>query len=152
MPKGFTKSFAGRLNKICKLNVKEAVDMEPILGGNILIAPGNRHMIVDKNGSNFRVKLSDAPKVHYQRPAVDVLFNSMAKNVGKNSIGVILTGMGKDGAEGLLRMKKAGALTIAQDKESSAVWGMPREAVRIGASDLIVPLSNMVNAIIKMLD
>lgn len=152
MPAHFTTAFAERLNKICQIEVKEAADGDSVLNGRALIAPGNYHMLLRRNGSKYYVNLNDGPLVHHQRPAVDVLFNTVARYAGANSIGVLLTGMGTDGAEGLLKMKQAGAKTIVQDEASCVVFGMPKEAIRIGAADRIVPLSRIPQEIINVLN
>ena len=133
MPQYFTKSFADRLNRICEIEVREAVDDEIASPGKVLLAPGNKHMTLKRSGAVYKVALKEAPLVYHQRPSVEVLFNSVAKYAGPNAIGVILTGMGKDGALGLLEMRKAGAYTIAQSEESCVVYGMPKEAVEQGA-------------------
>ena len=143
MPEKFTKAFADRLNKICEIEVHEAQNGDSIVPGRALIAPGNHHMILRRSGARYYVELKDTPPVFHQRPSVEVLFNSVAMFAGKNAVGVILTGMGTDGAQGLLEMRKAGASTIAQDQESSIVWGMPGEAVKIGAADYVLPLDNI---------
>lgn len=147
MPQHFTKSFAERLDQICAIKVKEAEDMEILSPGKALIAPGNVHMELKRSGALYYAKLSDKPRVFHQRPSVEILFNSVSKYAGKNAIGVILTGMGKDGAQGLLNMKNAGAYTIAQDEKSSIVFGMPKEAIEIGAADKVVPLANIASVI-----
>ena len=149
MPQHFTKTFAERLDKICKIKVKEADDMEILAPGKALIAPGNKHMNVVRSGAVYYTKLSDGPLVHHQRPAVENLFNSVAQYVGKNAVGVILTGMGKDGALGMLEMKKEGAYTIAQDERSCVVFGMPKEAIDIGAVTKVAPLGKIPEAIIE---
>lgn len=140
MPQHFTKSFADRLNEICEIQVKEATNGEYLSIGKALIAPGNIHMEIRRSGINYNVVLLDGPMVFHQRPAVEILFNSVAKYAGKNAVGVILTGMGKDGAQGLLNMKNAGANTIAQDAATSTVFGMPKEAIDLGAAQVIKPL------------
>lgn len=132
MPAGFTKSFAERLNSLCKISVKEAADGERVLPGHAYIAPGDQHLLLARSGANYITKLSDAEPVNRHKPSVDVLFDSAATNAGKNAIGIILTGMGKDGAAGMLRMKNAGAYNFAQNEESCVVYGMPREAVAHG--------------------
>ncbi|MEO1054231.1 MAG: chemotaxis response regulator protein-glutamate methylesterase [Bacteroidota bacterium] len=141
MPEVFTRSFAERLNNICKIEVKEAKDGDSILRGRALIAPGNYHMEVRRSGSKYHVKIRDGVPVNRHRPSVDVLFNSMAKHAGQNSVGVIMTGMGADGAKGLLAMRDAGAYTIAQDEKSSVVYGMPKEAVRLDAVDKVASIN-----------
>jgi two-component system chemotaxis response regulator CheB len=148
MPQYFTKTFAERLDKICKIKVKEADDMEILAPGKALIAPGNKHMKVIRSGAVYYTKLGDGPLVHHQRPAVENLFISVAQYVGKNAIGVIMTGMGKDGALGMLEMKREGAYTIAQDEKSCVVFGMPKEAIDIGAVAKIAPLGKIPEAII----
>jgi len=143
MPQYFTKSFAERLNSLCKLEVKEAEDRELVASGKVLIAPGNKHMVLKRSGASYYVEIKDGPLVFHQRPSVEVLFSSVAKYAGKNAIGVILTGMGKDGAKGLLDMKETGAFTIAQDEKSSIVFGMPKEAIALGAVMKILALENI---------
>jgi len=150
MPEGFTASFAKRLNDISKIEVKEAKDGDLIVSGLALIAPGNHHMIVERSGGNYVVRIKDGPPEHFQRPAVDPLFRSVAKNVGKNAVGVLLTGMGADGAKGLLEMKNAGAMTIVQDEKSSIVFGMPKEAIKLGAACEIVSLDKIGNRLIEI--
>lgn len=140
MPEHFTKSFASRLNDICLINVKEAKDKEILSPGKALIAPGNRHIEIVRSGAVYYIHLTDGPLVYHQKPSVEVLFNSVAKYAGKNAVGVILTGMGRDGANGLLNMKNEGAFTIAQDEKSSIVFGMPKEAIFIGGSSKIISL------------
>ncbi len=143
MPQYFTKSFAERLNGLCALEVKEAENGELAAPGKALIAPGNQHMILKRSGANYYVEVKGGPLVYHQRPSVEILFNSAAKYAGSNAIGVILTGMGKDGAKGLLDMKNAGAYTIAQDEASCIVFGMPKEAIELGAVMRIDPLSRI---------
>lgn len=143
MPEKFTRSFAERLNTICSIEVREAVQGESVLPGVALIAPGNHHMVIRRSGARYYVEIKDGPVVHHQRPSVEVLFNSAAKFVGSNAVGVILTGMGADGARGLLAMKTSGACTIAQDERSSIVWGMPGEAVKMDAAVRVVPLDKI---------
>ncbi|TKI08306.1 protein-glutamate methylesterase/protein-glutamine glutaminase [Martelella alba] len=140
MPPGFTRSFAERLNKLCRITVKEAEDGERVLPGHAYIAPGARHMELARSGANYQVRLHDEPPVNRHRPSVDVLFHSVARFAGRNAVGVILTGMGNDGAAGLLAMRNAGAYTLAQDEASCVVFGMPREAIAMGASHEVVPL------------
>jgi two-component system chemotaxis response regulator CheB len=151
MPPVFTKSFAERLNTICRLKVKEAEDGDLIKTGQALIAPGNFHMLVEKSGAKYYTRIKSGPPVHHQRPSVDVMFNSVAKSAGVNAMGVILTGMGADGARGLLHMKEAGAHTIAQDEATSVVYGMPKEAAKLGAAGEILPLQVIPEAIIKQM-
>lgn len=152
MPANFTKSFAENLNTLCALEVREAVDNDTIRPGLALIAPGNFHMIARRSGARYYVNIQQGPMVHHQRPAVDVLFNSVAKYVGHNAIGVILTGMGKDGAEGLLRMKNAGAKTIGQDEKSCVVYGMPKAAYECGAVDHVKSLEMIPGFLIHLLN
>lgn len=135
MPAQFTTSFAERLDELCRMNVVEAKNGDTVINGRVLIAPGNYHMIFKRSGARYYVEIKKGPLVHYQRPAVDVLFKSVARYAGANALGIILTGMGKDGAAGMLDMKKAGAVNIAQDEKSSVVFGMPKEAIKIGAVD-----------------
>lgn len=151
MPQHFTKSFAQRLNQICAIEVKEAEDREILSPGKALIAPGNMHMELRRSGAVYYVQLHNGPMVYHQRPSVDILFNSVAKYAGRNAVGVILTGMGKDGAAGLLNMKNEGAYTIAQDEKSCVVFGMPKEAIEIGAAKKIVSLNHIVDDIIEYL-
>jgi two-component system chemotaxis response regulator CheB len=148
MPEHFTTSFAKRLNEISAMEVLEADDKTPVVPGVVLIAPGNHHMLLQRNGGGYFVRVKDGPQVHYQRPSVDVLFQSVARAAGCNALGVILTGMGADGASGLLAMKQAGAYTLAQDEESCVVFGMPKEAIRIGAVQAVVPLAKVPEAIV----
>jgi len=143
MPPGFTKSFAQRLNGLCRITVKEAEHGERVLPGHAYIAPGHAHLLLARSGANYIAHLSDDPPVNRHRPSVDVLFRSAAQHAGKNAVGVILTGMGRDGAAGLLEMKKAGAYTLAQDEASCIVFGMPREAIALGAADEITALPEM---------
>jgi len=140
MPPGFTRSFAERLNKLCQITVKEAEDGERVLPGHAYIAPGAMHMELARSGANYQVKLHDGPPVNRHKPSVDVLFNSVAQYAGRNAVGVILTGMGNDGAAGLLTMNKAGAWTIAQNEASCVVFGMPREAIALGGASEVVDL------------
>lgn len=149
MPPVFTKSFAERLNTICALNVKEAEENDLIKPGQVLIAPGNYHMLVEKSGAKYYTRIKQGPPVHHQRPSVDVMFNSVAKAAGLNAMGVILTGMGADGAKGLLTMKQQGSYTIAQDEATSVVYGMPKEAKNIGAVTDVLPLQKISKAIIS---
>jgi len=150
MPANFTTSFAERLNTLCQMTVKEASDNDSVVPGTVLIAPGNFHMILRRSGARYYVEIKTGPMVHHQRPAVDILFKSTAKYAGSNAIGVILTGMGADGAEGLLEMKKAGAGTIAQDERSCVVFGMPKEAIKLGAADLVLPLDQIPAEMMRM--
>ncbi|MBY6242652.1 chemotaxis response regulator protein-glutamate methylesterase [Methylosinus sp. Sm6] len=140
MPEHFTAAFARRLNGLCRVEVKEAADGDLLRAGRVLIAPGNRHMLLQRNGTRYHVAIKDGPLVSRHRPSVDVLFRSAAQCAGANALGVIMTGMGDDGAKGLLEMKQAGARTIAQDEQSCVVFGMPKEAIAIGAVDKVAPL------------
>jgi two-component system chemotaxis response regulator CheB len=152
MPANFTTAFAERLNQICQIEVKEAKDGDSVINGRALIAPGNFHMLIRRSGARYYVNIKDGPLVHHQRPAVDVLFNSVSQYVGNNAVGVILTGMGVDGAKGLLAMKGTGARTMVQDEASCVVYGMPKEAVKIGAADKIVPLDRMTQEIVNLIN
>lgn len=147
LPPVFSAAFASRLDKLCAVTVKEAQDGDPVEPGLALVAPGNLHMTLRKSAAGYRVEINDGPAVCYVRPSVDVLFDSVATAAGAKAIGVLLTGMGSDGAQGLLRMKQAGARTIAQDQATSVVFGMPGEAIRLGAAERIVPLSEIPSAI-----
>lgn len=151
MPANFTTSFAQRLNDICPMEVREARDNDHVVPGTALIAPGNLHMLLHRSGGNYLVRVKDGPRVHYQRPSVDVLFQSVAKNAGNNAVGVILTGMGADGAKGLLAMRQSGARALAQNEHTCVVFGMPKEAIKVGAVDQVVPLEHMSHSIIKSL-
>ncbi|EFK2652319.1 protein-glutamate methylesterase/protein glutamine deamidase [Escherichia coli] len=141
MPPGFTRSFADRLNKLCQIGVKEAE--ERVLPGHAYIAPGDRHMELARSGANYQIKIHDGPAVNRHRPSVDVLFHSVAKQAGRNAVGVILTGMGNDGAAGMLAMRQAGAWTLAQNEASCVVFGMPREAINMGGVCEVVDLSQV---------
>lgn len=152
MPPRFTASFAERLNELCSMSVKEAVNGDTVMGGQVLIAPGNFHMLLKRSGARYFVEVKTGPLVHYQRPAVDVLFKSVAKYAGANALGIILTGMGKDGAAGLLDMKKAGSVNIAQDENSSVVFGMPREAIALGAADYILDIGSIAGKAVSLME
>jgi len=143
MPAHFTTSFAQRLNELSAITVKEAADGDSLVNGVALIAPGNYHMLLKRSGARYYVQVKTGPLVHHQRPAVDVLFHSVATYAGGNAVGVILTGMGSDGALGLLKMKEAGARTVAQDEKTCVVFGMPKEAIKLGGVDKVVPLENI---------
>ena len=147
MPEMFTKSFAARLNTICKMTVKEAEHGERVMPGHVYIAPGHSHLLVRTSGANYVTELSQAAPVNRHRPSVDVLFRSAANTVGPNAVGVILTGMGKDGAAGMKEMKDAGAYNFAQDEASCVVFGMPKEAIAMGGVDEVVGLSNMADKV-----
>lgn len=149
MPELFTKSFANRLNEICQLTVKEAEHGDSVIRGRALIAPGNKHMLLKRSGARYYIEIVDGPLVNRHRPAVDVLFRSTAKYAGANAIGVIMTGMGDDGARGLLEMREAGAHTIAQDEESCVVFGMPKEAIEKGAAEKIMPLDKIAKHVLN---
>ena len=149
MPAGFTGRFANRLNEQCQMDVKEAQPSDMIIPGRILIAPGNQHMTVRRSGARYMISTNDDPPVNQFRPSVDVMMQSCAKYIGSNAVGVILTGMGNDGAQGLLAMKQAGAVTFAQDEQSSVVYGMPKEAYRVGAVDKVLPLDKVADAILE---
>ena len=143
MPEAFTKTFARRLDGLCKIAVKEAEHGERVLPGHAYLAPGNRHLLLKRSGANYMTELSDGPPVNRHRPSVDVLFRSAANCAGKNAIGVIMTGMGDDGAAGMLEMHRAGASTLAQDEQSCVVFGMPKEAIARGGVDEVVPLQDL---------
>jgi two-component system chemotaxis response regulator CheB len=143
MPEHFTRSFAERLNDLCQMEIREAKDGDALMPGLALIAPGGKHMCLVRSGARYFATVKDGPAVHHQRPSVDVLFHSVARHAGLNAVGTILTGMGADGAQGLLAMKEAGAYTFAQDEASCVVFGMPKEAIKLGAADEITSLSNM---------
>ncbi|EMN00167.1 protein-glutamate methylesterase [Leptospira noguchii str. 1993005606] len=147
MPEKFTEAFANRLNQICKIQVKEAKDGDRVQLGSAYIAPGNKHMEIYLNGAQFHIRVLDGPLVNRHRPSVDTLFHSVAKIAGKNAKGIIMTGMGNDGASGLLKMKQSGAYTIAQDETSCVVFGMPKEAILKGAVDSILPLSKIIKEV-----
>ncbi|TGK35070.1 chemotaxis response regulator protein-glutamate methylesterase [Leptospira gomenensis] len=147
MPEKFTEAFANRLNDICEIQVKEAKNGDRIQVGSAYIAPGNKHMEIYLSGAQFHIRVLDGPLVNRHRPSVDVLFQSVAQVAGKNSKGIIMTGMGSDGANGLLKMRQTGATTIAQDESSCVVFGMPKEAILRGAVDTILPLSKIVDEV-----
>lgn len=151
MPPNFTKAFADRLNTLCKIEVREAKHGDAVLPGLALIAPGNFHMLLARSGARYFVEVKNGPLVCHQRPSVDVLFDSVAKYAGANALGVIMTGMGRDGAAGMLKMREAGARTIAQDEASCVVFGMPKEAIRQGGAEVIVSLKDIPLAILQVL-
>ncbi len=151
MPEHFTATFAKRLNELCRMEVREAVNNDPVVPGVALIAPGNHHMVLARSGARYHVEIKNGPPVHHQRPAVDVLFHSVARQAGPNALGVILTGMGADGAQGMLAMRQAGAHTIAQDEHSCVVFGMPKEAIKCGAAEQVQPLNRIPRAILQSL-
>jgi two-component system chemotaxis response regulator CheB len=148
MPENFTTTFAQRLNELSSMKVREASDGDRVLPGTVLIAPGNHHIVLKRINGTYQVRLKDGPRVHYQRPSVDVLFQSVAQAAGHNAVGVLLTGMGADGAKGLLSIRERGAMTIAQDEASCVVFGMPKEAIKLGAVDAVVPLSEVAQTVI----
>jgi len=143
MPENFTRSFANRLNDLCKIRVKEAENGDQVVKGLAIIAPGNKHMLLRRAGINYYIEVTEGPLVNRHRPSVDVLFRSTAKFAGKNAVGIIMTGMGDDGAKGLLEMKEAGARTAAQDEKSCIVFGMPKVAISLGAADKVLPLDQL---------
>lgn len=143
IPEAFSAPFADRVNQQSQMEVKEAKDGQQIMRGHVYIAPGDKHLLVARDGARYVIRLNDGPPVNRHRPSVDVMFRSVAQNVGQNAVGVILTGMGADGANGLLEMREAGAKTIAQDERTSVVWGMPGEAVKLEAVDKELPLQNI---------
>jgi two-component system chemotaxis response regulator CheB len=147
MPEQFTRNFAQRLNQICQIEVREAQDNDHAVSGVALIAPGNRHMLLQQSGERYLVRIKNGPSVNHQRPSVDVLFQSVARSAGGSAIGVLLTGMGADGAKGLLEMHEKGAYTLAQDEETSVVFGMPKEAIKLGAVDEVLPIQRISQAI-----
>ena len=148
IPETFSASFAKRLDRECAVSVCEAQDGMQILPGHAFVAPGNRHLSIGRDGARFVCRISDGPPVNHHRPSVDVLFDSVADHAGHNAVGALLTGMGDDGAQGLLRMRRAGAATIAQDEATSVVWGMPGVAVRIGAAERVMPLKDVADALL----
>ncbi|MCK5267260.1 MAG: chemotaxis-specific protein-glutamate methyltransferase CheB, partial [Spirochaetes bacterium] len=151
MPEKFTKAFAERLDGLCSIKVKEAVSGDSIIMGRALIAPGNFHTMIKRSGARYYVDVKSGPLVSRHRPSVDVLFRSTARYAGKNSIGIIMTGMGDDGAKGLLEMKQSGAYTVAQDQATSVVFGMPKEAVKLGAVYHTLALDNIASHILKFI-
>ena len=151
MPEAFTKSFAARLDSLCRISVKEAEHAERVLPGHAYVAPGHSHLLLRRSGANYMTQLSDAAPLNRHRPSVDVLFRSAAEYAGANAVGVILTGMGKDGAQGMLAMKQAGAYNFAQDEASCVVFGMPKEAIAAGATDEVLPLRDLAPGVIRCL-
>lgn len=149
MPENFTTAFAKRLDGICRITVKEAEDNDSVIRGRALIAPGNRHTMLKRSGARYYVEVKDGPLVCRHRPSVDVLFRSATRYAGKNAVGVIMTGMGDDGAKGMLEMRNAGAYTIAQDEATSVVFGMPNEAIKLGGVDSVIPLESIADEIIR---
>ena len=152
MPAGFTKSFADRLNTLSEVEVKEAEDGDGIVPGRVLIAPGNKHTLIKRSGAQYFVEVKDGPLVERHRPSVEVLFNSAAQSLGPNGIGVMLTGMGRDGSKAMRKFKDSGASTIAQDEASCVVYGMPKAAVEEGAIDRIMSIEAISEAILKLAD
>jgi two-component system chemotaxis response regulator CheB len=148
MPAHFTKTWADRMNSLCRISVKEAEDGDSVLPGHALVAPGGCHMTLVRSGARYTVRINQDPPVNRHRPSVDVTFASVAQYAGANAVGVILTGMGGDGAKEMLTMKQAGAFTIAQDEASCVVFGMPKEAIKLGGVDKILPLSEIPSAIV----
>ncbi|MGQ9610295.1 MAG: protein-glutamate methylesterase/protein-glutamine glutaminase [bacterium] len=148
MPEHFTRSFAQRLNEVCAIEVKEAENNDSVIPGRALIAPGNKHMLLRRSGARYYVEVKTGPLVSRHRPSVEVLFNSVAQSAGQNAIGVIMTGMGADGADGMLKMKQSGAVTIAQDEASCVVFGMPKEAIKRGGVDYVVSLDKIPETIL----
>jgi two-component system chemotaxis response regulator CheB len=151
MPEAFTKSFANRLDGLCKIKVVESQGNERVLPGHAYIAPGHSHLLLKRSGANYMTELSQSAPVNHHRPSVEVLFRSVAQFAGKNAIGVMLTGMGKDGAIGMLEMRQAGSYNLAQDEASCVVFGMPREAIAVGAVDEIVPIQEMTQRVLSRL-
>jgi two-component system chemotaxis response regulator CheB len=150
MPEKFTEAFARRLDGLCQMEVKEAADGDTVLRGRVLIAPGDRHMLLQRSGARYYVSVKEGPLVSRHRPSVDVLFRSAARYAGANAVGIIMTGMGDDGARGLLEMKNAGAYTVAQDEATSVVFGMPKEAIALGAADKVLPLDRLPAEILRV--
>lgn len=150
MPENFTKAFAKRLDGLCRVSIKEAENNDTVLRGQVLIAPGNDHMLLKRSGARYYVETRQGPLVSRHRPSVDVLFRSAARYAGKNALAVIMTGMGDDGARGMLEMKQAGAFTLAQDEDSCVVFGMPKEAIKRNAVDKVLPLEKIAETILKM--
>jgi len=151
MPEKFTAAFAARLNSLCQIAVKEAENNDRVVPGRALIAPGGRHLLLKRSGAQYFVEVVDGPLVNRHRPSVDVLFRSVAKSAGANALGVIMTGMGDDGAAGLLEMRNVGARTLAQDEESCVVFGMPKEAIKRGGVERTLPLGAVAGEIQKQL-
>jgi two-component system chemotaxis response regulator CheB len=149
MPPNFTRAFADRLNQQCRLDVSEAQNGDSVVSGRVLIAAGNGHLLLKRSGARYYVSVKDGPMVNHQRPSADVLFKSTAENAAANALGIILTGMGADGARGLLQMKEAGAVTIAQDEKSCVIYGMPKEAVKRGAAGKVLALNRIPREIVS---
>jgi two-component system chemotaxis response regulator CheB len=151
MPPGFTRHFANRLNSVCRITVKEAEQGELVLPGHAYIAPGSRHMLLERSGANYVVTLTDTNPVNRHRPSVEVLFRSAARHVGRNAVGIMLSGMGKDGASAMVEMKQMGAYNIAQNEATCVIFGMPREAIALGAVDAILPLQDIAARVMECL-
>ena len=149
MPENFTRSFAERLNSLCKVNVKEAENNDSVIRGRVLIAPGNKHTLLKRSGARYYVEVKDGPLVSRHRPSVDVLFRSASRYAGKNAVGVIMTGMGDDGAKGMLEMHQMGSFNIAQDEKSCVVFGMPAEAIKLNAADVVVSLEKIAEEVMR---
>jgi two-component system chemotaxis response regulator CheB len=149
MPERFTTAFARRLDALCAVSVKEAEDGDTVVPGRALVAPGNRHTLLKRSGARYFVEVREGPLVSRHRPSVDVLFRSVARYAGRNALGVILTGMGDDGARGMRELKEAGARTVAQDEATSVVWGMPQEAIKLGAVDAVLPLEAIAGDVLR---
>ena len=149
MPEKFTAGFAARLNSVCEMTVKEAETNDSVIRGQVLIAPGNRHLLLKRSGARYYVEVKDGPLVNRHRPSVDVLFRSAARYAGRNAVGVIMTGMGDDGARGMLEMKQSGAHTMAQDEASCVVFGMPGEAIKAGGVDRVLPLGKLGEEVLR---
>lgn len=151
MAPNFTKTFAERLNSLFDMNIKEAKDYDRLFAGEVLLAPGGYHLLVNKDNRGYYVRVQDSPPVNFQRPSVDVLFHSVATSAGKNAIGILLTGMGGDGADGMMAMRKTGALTIAQDEATSVIFGMPKVAIECGAVEVVAPLDDIADIVLSKL-
>jgi two-component system chemotaxis response regulator CheB len=150
MPEHFTRAFAKRLDGLCRVTVKEAEEGDSVIQGRVLIAPGNMHTVLNRSGARYYVEVKDGPLVCRHRPSVDVLFRSAAHYAGGNAVGVIMTGMGDDGARGMLEMKEADAATIAQDEKTSVVWGMPLEAIKLGGAQNVLPLPSIAGRVLEL--
>jgi two-component system chemotaxis response regulator CheB len=149
LPELFTASFAERLDRACAMEVRQARDGDAVVPGVVLLAPGNQHMMLQRTGTHYVARIKDGPPVHHQRPSIDVLFESVARSAGANAVGALLTGMGMDGAKGLLAMREAGAQTLAQDEETCVVFGMSKEAIALGAASRVVPLPEVAPAMLR---
>ncbi len=150
MPEHFTRAFADRLDKTCAVSVKEAEENDTVIRGRVLIAPGNKHTLLKRSGARYYVEVKEGPLVSRHRPSVDVLFRSAARYAGPNAIGVIMTGMGDDGARGMKEMKEQGAVTLAQDEETCVVFGMPKEAIKLGGVDKVAPLDALAGMVVRL--